>query len=147
MFTFGANLLFAGPQKVMVSAFTAELLCVWSFDKRDTRVSPPAVTNRAKIPVDVICLSSCVCPQNLIYPAHLGNLISPPCAFFKTRQNFSADVKWLCFYDNCDLVFTESDIINNESWDCSLIPLRWPQFNHMFCLPYIRSNKSIFGFL
>lgn len=115
MFTFGANLLFAGPQKVMVSAFTAELLCVWSFDKRDTRVSPPAVTNRAKIPVDVICLSSCVCPQNLIYPAHLGNLISPPCAFFKTRQNFSADVKWLCFYDNCDLVFTESDIINNES--------------------------------
>lgn len=146
MFTFGANLLFAGPQKVMVSAFMTELLCavIWQTWQR---ASLHALTNRAKIPVDVICLSSCVCPQNLIYPAHLGNLISPPCAFFKTHQNFSADVKWLCFYDNCDLVFTESDIINNESWDCSLIPLRWPQCNHMSCLPYIRSNKSIFGFL
>lgn len=45
---------------------TWQSCCVWSFDKCDTRASFHALTNRAKIPVDMICLSSCVCPQNLI---------------------------------------------------------------------------------
>jgi len=57
-------------------------------------------------------------------------------------------VKMSGVYNECDLVLhKESDVINNESRGCGLIPLRWPQCNQMFYLLYIQSHKSMFGFL
>lgn len=43
-------------------------------------------------------------PAESNYLAHLSDLISPPFVFFKTDHNFSTDVKYLHFYDDCDLV-------------------------------------------
>lgn len=140
LFTAWIILLFTGPPKVMVIAYMAELL-------HDIRASihTSAYYSWNSCWHDLLVLL-CV-PTESNYTAHLGDLISPAFSFLWTDENFRTDVK-SGVYDHYDLELQkESDVINNESWGCRLIPLRWPQCNQMFYLLCIWSHKSVFGFL